>query len=84
VLPLRVRGVRREEPLASRTHALSDTWGLAVGSVLCSCRSGWSTEQLILNPTVSGPLAGVELRGAGRKQLKGIPGSQQLYEVVWG
>jgi class 3 adenylate cyclase len=25
----------------------------------------------------------VEFRDAGRRQLKGIPGRQRLYEVVW-
>ena len=33
--------------------------------------------------TVGGSLAGVEFRDAGRKQLKGIPGRQRVYEVVW-
>jgi class 3 adenylate cyclase len=32
---------------------------------------------------VGGSLAGVEFRDAGRKQLKGIPGRQRVYEVVW-
>jgi len=29
-----------------------------------------------------GSLAGSELRDAGRKQLKGLPGRQRVYEVV--
>jgi predicted ATPase/class 3 adenylate cyclase len=33
---------------------------------------------------VGGSLAEVEFRDAGRKQLKGIPGRQRVYEVVWG
>jgi class 3 adenylate cyclase len=33
--------------------------------------------------TVGGSLAGVEFRDAGRKQLKGIPGRQRVFEVVW-
>jgi len=33
--------------------------------------------------TVGGSLAGVELREAGRKQLKGIRGRQRVYEVAW-
>jgi class 3 adenylate cyclase len=33
--------------------------------------------------TVGGSLAGVEFRDAGRKQLKGIPARQRVYEVVW-
>jgi len=32
---------------------------------------------------LAGSVAGVEFRGAGRRQLKGIPGRQQLYEVAW-
>jgi class 3 adenylate cyclase len=32
---------------------------------------------------LAGSLAGVEFRDAGRKQLKGIPGRQRVYEVVW-
>jgi len=30
-----------------------------------------------------GSMAEVEFRDAGRRQLKGIPGRQRLYEVVW-
>jgi len=33
--------------------------------------------------TVGGSLAGVEFRDAGRKQLKGIKGTQRVFEVVW-
>jgi len=32
---------------------------------------------------VGGSLAGVEFRDAGRKQLKGIPSRQRVFEVVW-
>src|SRR6266511_4230147 len=30
-----------------------------------------------------GSLAEVELRDAGRKKLKGLPGRQRVYEVAW-
>jgi eukaryotic-like serine/threonine-protein kinase len=33
--------------------------------------------------TLVGSLAGVELRDAGRRQLKGLPGRQRVYEVHW-
>lgn len=32
---------------------------------------------------LAGSVAGVEFRDAGRRQLKGIPGRQRLYEVAW-
>jgi class 3 adenylate cyclase len=32
---------------------------------------------------VGGSLAGVKFRDAGRKQLKGIPARQQVFEVGW-
>jgi hypothetical protein len=32
---------------------------------------------------LAGSLAGVEFCDAGRKQLKGIPGRQGVYEVRW-
>jgi class 3 adenylate cyclase len=33
--------------------------------------------------TLVGSLADIELRDAGRKQLKGLPGRQRVYEAVW-
>lgn len=32
---------------------------------------------------LAGPMTEVEFKHVGRRQLKGIPGSQRLYEVVW-
>jgi len=32
---------------------------------------------------LAGSLGGVEFKDAGRRQLKGIPGRQRLYEVAW-
>jgi class 3 adenylate cyclase len=42
--------------------------------------------EILVSPLVRdlvGSVSGVEFRDAGRKQLKGLPGRQRVYEAVW-
>jgi class 3 adenylate cyclase len=54
--------------LAARVAAKAQGGQILVSEVACA---------------VAGSLAGVEFRDAGRKQLKGIPARQRVFEVVW-
>jgi class 3 adenylate cyclase/tetratricopeptide (TPR) repeat protein len=56
------------EPLAARVADRAQGGQILVSEVVC---------------TIGGSLAGVEFRDAGRKQLKGIPGRQRVFEVRW-
>jgi class 3 adenylate cyclase len=63
----------------------SDYFGKAVtmaARIAAKARGG----QILVSEVVrhlAGSVAEVEFRDAGRRQLKGIPGRQRLYEVVW-
>jgi adenylate cyclase len=80
--PIRVRvGLNSGESIEDG----SDYSGTAVAvaaRVVDKARGG----QILVSEVVrdlAGSVAGVEFRDVGRRQLKGVPGRQRLYEVAW-
>jgi class 3 adenylate cyclase len=80
--PIRVRiGLNTGESI----EEAGDYFGTAVtlaARIAARARGGQILVSEVVR-TVGGSLAGVEFREAGRKQLKGIPGRQRVFEVVW-
>jgi class 3 adenylate cyclase len=81
-LPIKVRiGVNTGESI----QEAGDYFGTAVTLAARIAAKAQGGQILVseVARAVGGSLAGVEFRDAGRKQLKGIPGRQRVYEVVW-
>ena len=72
-------------PEATRSDHTDDYFGTTVNvaaRIAHKARGG----QILVSEVVrelAGSVAEVAFKDAGRRQLKGIPGRQRLYEVVW-
>ena len=66
-----------------REAGFCDKRGAFLAARIVDGACGWQIVVSEVVRAVGGSLAGVEFRDAGRKELKGIPGRERVYDVVW-